>query len=66
LKDKINELDTDSKNKNIRDIYRGINEFKKGYKPRTKLVKDTWGDLLAPHKIMNYFCHLLNVQLVGD
>jgi hypothetical protein len=31
VKDKINELELDSKNKNIRDLYRGINEFKKGY-----------------------------------
>jgi hypothetical protein len=30
LKDKINELATNSKNKNIRDLYRGINEFKRG------------------------------------
>jgi hypothetical protein len=29
LKGKINELETNSKNKNIRDLYRGINEFKK-------------------------------------
>jgi hypothetical protein len=28
LKDKINELATNSKNKNIRDLYRGINKFK--------------------------------------
>jgi hypothetical protein len=28
LKDKINELATNSKNKNIRDLYRGINERK--------------------------------------
>jgi hypothetical protein len=35
LKDKINNLVTNSKNKNIRDLYGGINEFKKGYKPRT-------------------------------
>jgi hypothetical protein len=34
LKDKINELESNSKNK-IRDLYRGINEFKKGYQPRT-------------------------------
>jgi hypothetical protein len=27
LKDKINELESNSKNKNIRDLYRGINEF---------------------------------------
>jgi hypothetical protein len=35
LKDKVNELATHSKNKNTRDLYRGINEFKKGYEPRT-------------------------------
>jgi hypothetical protein len=34
LKDKINELATYSKNKNIRDLYRGINEFKRVYQPR--------------------------------
>jgi hypothetical protein len=34
LKGKINELETNNKNKNIRDLYRGINEFKKGYQPR--------------------------------
>jgi hypothetical protein len=28
LKDKINELATNSKNKNSRDLYRGINEIK--------------------------------------
>jgi hypothetical protein len=31
IKDKINELAIHSKNKNIRDLYRGINEFKRGY-----------------------------------
>jgi hypothetical protein len=31
MKDEIKELATDSKNKNIRDLYRGINEFKRGY-----------------------------------
>jgi hypothetical protein len=29
LKDKINELAMNSKNKNIRDLYRGLNEFKR-------------------------------------
>jgi hypothetical protein len=47
LKGKINELATNSKNKNIRDLYRGINEFKRGYQPRSNLVKDENGDLLA-------------------
>jgi hypothetical protein len=30
LKDKINVLETNSKNKNIRKLYRGINEYKNG------------------------------------
>jgi hypothetical protein len=29
LKDKMNELAMNSKNKNIRDLYRGINEFRR-------------------------------------
>jgi hypothetical protein len=37
LKDKINELARNSKNKNIRDLYRGINEFKRGYQPEKLL-----------------------------
>jgi hypothetical protein len=40
LKDKIDELAMNSKNRNIRDLYRGINEFKKGYHHRSNLVKD--------------------------
>jgi hypothetical protein len=31
LKEKINKLATNSKNKNIRDLYRGIIVFKMGY-----------------------------------
>jgi hypothetical protein len=70
LKDRINELESNSKNSDIRDLYRGINEFKKGYHPRTNLVKDERGDLLVdPHRILNrwknYFCLLLNVQGAG-
>jgi hypothetical protein len=54
LEDKINELLVNSKNKNIRDLYRGINEFKRGYQPRNNLVKDENGDLLAAsHSILN-------------
>jgi hypothetical protein len=39
LKAKINELETNSKNKNIRDLYRGISDSKKGYQPRTKSLR---------------------------
>jgi hypothetical protein len=53
------------------DQYKGINEFKKGYQPRTYLVKDENGDLLAdPHNILNmwknYFSQLLTIPSVSD
>jgi Fe-S cluster assembly ATPase SufC len=47
LNDKVNELATNSKNKNIKELYRGINECKKGYQPRNSLVKDENGVLLS-------------------
>ena len=67
MKIKIEELETNSKINNVRDLYRGINYFKKGYQPRTTLVKDEKGDLVAdPHGIMarwrKYFSQLLNVH----
>ncbi|PNF20380.1 hypothetical protein B7P43_G10237 [Cryptotermes secundus] len=71
LKTKIDELARNSKNKNIRDLFRGINDFKRGYQPRSNLVKDENGDLLADsHNILNtwrnYCSQLLNVHRVSD
>jgi hypothetical protein len=71
LKHKIIDIKLNRKNKNMRDVYRSITEFKKGYQPKTNLVKDERGDLLAdPQKILtrckNYFCQLLNVQGPGS
>jgi hypothetical protein len=73
LKDKINQLATNSKNKNIIYIYisRGINEFKRGYQARNNLVKNGNGDLLADsHNILNrwkkYFTQLRNVHNVSE
>ena len=48
-------------------MYRGINDFKKRYQPRTIIVKDDKRDLVADsHSIMtrwkNYFSQLLNVH----
>jgi hypothetical protein len=43
MKGKINELETNNENKNIRDLYRGINEFKKAYQPRIDIIKDENG-----------------------
>jgi len=39
-------IETNSKIKNIRDLYWGINDFKV-YQPRTNIVKDDKGDLVA-------------------
>jgi hypothetical protein len=69
LKDKITEIELNSKNKNIGDLYRGITEFKKCYQPKTNLVKGERGDLADPQQILarwkNYICQLLNVQKAG-
>jgi hypothetical protein len=46
LKGKVNEIETNNKNKNIRDLYRDINEFKKGYQPRSNITNDVNGNLL--------------------
>ena len=71
LKAKFEELETNSKIKNIKDLYRGVNDFKKGYQARTNTVKDYKGDSIADsHRILvrwkNYFSQLLNVQGVSD
>jgi hypothetical protein len=54
MKEKINELETNSKNKNTWDLYGGINEFRKGYWSRTDFIKDENGDMLADsHNSLN-------------
>ena len=70
LKAKIEEIETNSKIKNIRDLYRGISDFKMDYKPRTNIVKDEKGDVVTDsHSILarwrNYFSQLLNVLYMG-
>ena len=52
MRDKIEELETNSKIQNIRDLYSGINYFKKGYQPRCNIVKDEKGDLVADSHII--------------
>jgi hypothetical protein len=52
-------------------LYRGINDFKKIYQPRTNIVKDQKGDLLADsHRILargrKHFSQLLNIHGVND
>jgi hypothetical protein len=64
---KINVLQSKSKNKNMRKLYRDINECTISYQPRTNMVKGKIGDLLTdPQKILNrlknYFCQMLTVH----
>ena len=55
LKAKNEELQTNSKIRSIRGLYRGIIDFKNGYQPRTDIVKDEKGDLVAD-------CHSIVVR----
>ena len=71
LRANTEELETNSKNKNIRDLYTDINDFKKGYQPRCNIVLDEKGDQFADsHSIMarwrNYFSQLFYVHGVKD
>ena len=70
LKAKIDELETKSI-KNIRNLYRGINDFKKGYQPRINTVKNEKSDLVADsHSILarwwNHFSQLFSILRVSD
>jgi hypothetical protein len=67
----LNDLETNNKNKNIRNLYGGINEFKKGYQPRINIIKDENGKLLAgPQSVLNrwknFFNQVINVHGVHD
>jgi hypothetical protein len=66
LKNKINEFATNSKNKNSRDLYRGINEFRRCCHPRNNLVNDATGDLLADsHNILNRWKNYLLLYTIS-
>jgi len=52
-------------------LNRGINDFKKRYQPRTNVLKDEKGDLVANARSIlarwkNYFSQLLNVHGVNN
>jgi len=51
-------------------LYRGINGFKKGYKPRNKIVKDNKGELITDtHRILarwrKHFSQVFNKNAVN-
>jgi len=53
LRAKFEKIETNSKIKNIRDLYRGISDFKKDYQPITNIVKDEKSDLVEDsHSIL--------------
>jgi hypothetical protein len=71
LKGKLNELETNNKKKNIRDLSRDVNEFKKRYQPIINIIKDENGNLLADYQNIlnrwkNFFNQVLNVHGVHD
>jgi hypothetical protein len=52
-------------------LYKGINDFKQGYQPKTNSIKDKKGDLVTDsHSIVarwrKYFSHLFNVHGIKD
>ena len=71
LKAEIDELETNSNIKNIRNLYRTIIDLKKYHQPRTKIVKDEKVDFVTDsHSILdrwkNHFFQVLNVHGVDD
>jgi hypothetical protein len=55
----------DNKQTNIRHLYRGINEFKKGYQLRINIVKDENGNLLAdPESLLKRWKNFFNQVLI--
>jgi hypothetical protein len=71
LKEIINELETNSKKKNIRELHRGMNRFKKGYQHIINFVKDENCNLFEDYQNIlnrwkNFSCQLLNVDVFKD
>ena len=70
LKARIKELETQY-GQEYQRVLQGISDFKKGYQPKSNIVKDEKGDLVAEcHSILdrwrNDFSWLLNVHGVND
>ena len=71
MKGKLSEIDNNSENKNIRDLYKGIKDFKKGYQARVNVIKNENQELLTDsNSIFNrwkdHFSQLLNVHKYND
>ena len=67
MKVKVNKLEENSQNKNILVMYKGINEFKKGYQPRAYVIKKHDGTIVADTTSIlsrweQFFSNLLNIN----
>ena len=67
MKAKVNELEENSKNKNIWKMFKGNSEFKKGYQPRAYVIKKHDGTIIADttsilRRWEQFFSNLLNVN----
>ncbi|PSN45390.1 hypothetical protein C0J52_07528 [Blattella germanica] len=47
LKEKINDLETNARNRNIRELYQGIRIERNGFQARTNIIKNENGGMLA-------------------
>ncbi|KAJ4430690.1 hypothetical protein ANN_19281 [Periplaneta americana] len=58
LNEKLNKVETNSENKNIRDLYKGIKEFENGYQARVNMIKDE-NEVCIPKKLVRLIkmCH---------
>ena len=63
----VNKLEENSKNKNIREMYKGTNEFKNDYQPRAYVIKKHGCTIVADttsalSRWKLFFSNLLNVN----
>jgi len=71
LKRKIEEIEENCQSGNVRGMYMGINNFRKGFQARTEMVKDENDNLITDstgvlNTWKNYFDQLLNVEFESD
>jgi hypothetical protein len=71
LKAKIDEHEYNRKIKNSRDLCSGINDYKKGFQPRTNIVRGKKDVLVTDSQSIlvlwkNYFSQLLKIHGVND
>ena len=67
MKAKVNTLEDNSKKKNIREMCKWINEFKKGYQPRDFVIKKHDSTIVANTTSIlsrweQFFSNILNVN----